>query len=280
MFGYADDTQLVISAPTLDELKEKIERSISAAEVWYNKNNMKINPTKTEIVIFNSKKQNNEIQIQVPHSLKIITPKPYIKILGVHIDSSLNFVKHINLLKRRTMNTTRNLHRINDLIPIEKRLILYNALVSVQWNYCDVIYNGCNAKSKKSLQIVQNFAARSMTGNKKHDSATKSLQKLKLLNLDQRRSIHESVFIHKIMHKGIPKNLHEQYQHHFLKSNTRASIQRKMKIPKHRTSKFKKSPLYRTIKSWNETPEDIPKDNIKLHKGILQKRLIKQTYPE
>ena len=126
--------------------------------IWRNNNK------KTEIVIFNSKKQNNEIQIQVPHSSKIITPKPYIKILGVHIDSSLNFVKHINLLKRRTMNTTRNLHRINDLIPIEKRLILYNALVSVQWNYCDVIYNGCNAKSKKSLQIVQNFAARSMTG--------------------------------------------------------------------------------------------------------------------
>ena len=281
MYGYADDTQLIISAPTLDELKVKIESSISAAQVWYDKNNMKINPTKTEIVIFNSKRKNDhEIQIQVPQSTKIIKPKPYIKILGVHIDSSLNFAKHINLLKRRTMNTTRNLHRINDLIPIEKKLILYNSLVSVQWNYCDIIYNGCNEKSKRSLQIVQNFAARSMTGSKKYDSATKSRQKLKLLNLDQRRSIHESVFIHKIMLTKTPTNLYKQYQHYSLKSNTRAANLGKMKIPKHSTSKFKKSPLYRTIKSWNQTPKDIPKDDIKLHKATLQKRLIKETFPE
>ena len=119
-----------------------------------------------------------------------------------------------------------------------------------------------------------------MTGSKKHDSATKSLQKLKLLKLDQRRAIHESVFIHKIMLTKMPTNLHEQYKHYSIKSNTRAASLGKMKIPKHRTSKFKKSPLYRTIKSWNETPKDIPKDNIKLHKTTLQRRLIKETYQE
>ena len=97
---------------------------------------MKINPTKTEVIVFKSKRNTDpQIKIEVPQSKKKITPKPYIKILGVHIDSSLNFEKHINLLKRRTMNTTRNLHRINYLIPITKRQILYNALISVQWNY-------------------------------------------------------------------------------------------------------------------------------------------------
>ena len=280
MFGYADDTQLVITAPTLDGLKFKIEESILAAQKWYDGNNMKINPTKTEVIIFKSKRNTDpKIEIEVPQSKKKITPKPYIKILGVHIDNSLNFEKHINLLKRRTMNTTRNLHRINYLIPITKRLILYNALVSVQWNYCDVLYNGCNEKSKKSLQIVQNFAARSMTQNKKYESATQSLRQLNLLKLHQRRAIHESVFIHKIMLSKTPTNLYQQYQNYFMRSNTRAAEMGKMKIPTHRTSKFKKSPLYRTIKSWNDTPSYIPKDNIKKHKTILQNMMIKETYP-
>ena len=280
MFGYADDTQLVITAPTLEGLKVKIEESILAAQHWYDENNMKVNASKTELVIFKSKRNTNpQIEIKVPQTRKKITPKPYIKVLGVHIDSSLSFEKHINLLKRRTMNTTRNLHRVNHLIPTDKQLILYNALVSVQWNYADVIYNGCNEKSKKSLQIVQNFAARSMTKNKKYDSATQSLRQLKLLKLHQRRAIHESVFIHKIMLSKTPANLYEQYRKYFFKSNTRATEKGLMKIPKHKSSKFKKSPLYRTIKSWNDTPTDIPKDNIKKHKTTLQNLMIKTTYP-
>ena len=281
MFGYADDTQLVITAPTLDGLKVKIEESIQAAQRWYDENNMKVNPTKTELIIFKSKRNTNpQIQIEVPQTKKKIIPKPYIKVLGVHIDNCLNFEKHINLLKRRTMNTTRNLHRINYLIPTAKRLILYNALIAVQWNYGDVLYNGCNEKSKKSLQIVQNFAARSMTQNKKYDSATQSLRQVKLLKLHQRRAIHESVFIHKIMLSKKPANLYKQYQKYLFKSNTRAAETRKMKIPNHKTSKFKKSPLYRTIKSWNDTPSHIPKDNIKKHKTTLQNIMIEKSYPD
>ena len=142
-----------------------------------------------------------------------------------------------------------------------------------------VLYKGCNEKSKKSLQIVQNFAARSMTQNKKYESATRSLRQLKLLKLDQRRAIHESVFIHKIMLSKTPTNLYQQYQSYFLKSNTRAAEMGKMKIPTHRTSKFKKCPLYRTIKSWNDTPAYIRKDNIKKHKTTLQNMMIEETYP-
>ena len=276
IFGYADDTQLVISAPTLPELKQKIEQAITSAQTWYDQNNMKINPTKTEIVVFKSKKSPNpKLRIKVPQSKKQLKPKPHIKVLGMYIDESLTFKKHINILKRKTMNTTRNLHRINHLIPMQQRLILYNALVVPHFNYLDVLYNGCNAKSKTSLQLVQNFNARSMTLNKKYDSASKSLKELKLLNLVQRREIHESVFIHKIMLLKKPRNLYSQYQKYFMQTNTRAAKQKKMKIPTHRTSKFEKSPLYRTIKRWNSTPHNIPKDNIKHHKAALQNLLLK-----
>ena len=113
-----------------------------------------------------------------------------------------------------------------------------------------------------------------MTGSKKHDSATKSLQKLKLLKLDQRRATHESVFIHKIMLTKMPTNLHEQYKHYSIKSNTRAASLGKMKIPKHRTSKFKKSPLYRTIKSWNKSLPFSDFGNIKIHKDTFQQSLL------
>ena len=34
------------------------------------------------------------------------------------------------------------------------------------------------------------------------------------------------------------------------------------------------------IEAWNDTPNHLPKDNIRLHKKHYQKLLIKQTYPD
>ena len=115
-----------------------------------------------------------------------------ITILGVILDKNLNWRKQVNDVKKKALNATRNIHRINHLLPIQQRLNLYNALISPLFNYADVVWGGCGKKESLSLQKVQNFAARSITGNKKHDSATESLKTLKLLNLEQRRQIHET----------------------------------------------------------------------------------------
>ena len=141
----------------------------------------------------------------------------------------------------------------------------------------DVIYGGCNKKLSKSLQIVQNFAAKSITGSRKYDSATAALRQLKLLTLKQRRTIHEVVFAHKIILEKTPITIYNQYQCHFSKANTRLSKLQKFRIPKHRTTKFQRSPLYRTIIAWNNAPKDLPKENVKTHKKLLQDRLIAEN---
>ena len=48
MKAYADDTQLLVKAKTVEELKAKIESTIKEAQEWYLSNSLKINPTKTE----------------------------------------------------------------------------------------------------------------------------------------------------------------------------------------------------------------------------------------
>ena len=51
----------------------------------------------------------------------------------------------------------------------------------------------------------------------------------------------------------------------------------KFRIPKHQTTKFQRSPLYRTIIAWNNAPKDLPKENVKTHKKLLQDRLIAEN---
>ena len=207
-----------------------------------------------------------------------LKPKPFVEILGILIDDELTWDKQINRVKKISMNKTRNLHRINKMLPKQSRINMYNTIIAPAFDYCDVIYGGCTERNSKRLQIVQNFAVKSITGNRKHDSATPSFKELNFLKLKQRRKVHESVFIHKALTNNSSANLHQEYAQYVPKANTRNHSSGKLIIPTHNFSKFKKSPLYRTINTWNSIPTSIPKTSIKIHKTRYQNHLIAETH--
>ena len=261
-----------MNARKVEQLKQKLENVITAAQRWYKNNSMKNNIDKTEIIIFNT---NQQINIQViDEGIPItIKSKESIKILGVILDSNLNWSKQINAVKKKAFNVTRNIHRINNLLDHKQRVKLYNSIISPQFSYADIIWGGCRQKESRSLQSVQNFAAKSITGHRKYDSATNSLKLLKFLNLEQRRKVHENVFIHKALLKQSTPNINSQYMEYVSTANTRHAEQKKLTVPKHKTSKFQRSPLFRTITTWNTYP-NFSFGNIQKHKALLQKHLI------
>jgi hypothetical protein len=236
---------------------------------------MKNNIGKTEVLVIQTNpKINSQIKIKVIDEEKPITieSKSTIKILGVILDSNLNWSNQVNAVKKKAFNVTRNIHRINHLLPVKYRKNLYNAIISPQFSYADIIWGGCRQKESKSLQSVQNFAAKSITGHRKYDSATNSLQQLNLLNLIQRRKVHENTFAHKALLQESPENIINQYNEHLSTANTRQAAQKKLNIPQHKTAKFQRSPIYRTITSWNTYP-NFSFGKVKQHKFLLQKHL-------
>ena len=64
VFSYADDTQLLVSADNLDELKTKIGTAMSTAQSWYDKNLMKNNIGKTEVIVF-SRNKRDELELKI-----------------------------------------------------------------------------------------------------------------------------------------------------------------------------------------------------------------------
>ena len=62
--AYADDTQLLVFDKNMDKLKDKVEKVIKIAENWYNKNGMKNNSSKSEILVISTKKE-DRIKIDV-----------------------------------------------------------------------------------------------------------------------------------------------------------------------------------------------------------------------
>ena len=241
---------------------------------------MKNNIGKTEILILSKPKHSNKVTIKVIDDGEeiLITPATAIKILGIYLDENMNWTRQINEVRRKASNAIRNLHRINSIVPVKQRLQLYNALVTPHFSYGDVIWGGCGGVNTKRLQVTQNYAVKSMLGMKKRDSATAALTQLKLLNLTQRRKVHEVVFTHKALTRKQPENLHNMYEAQLPTRNTRAAANNKLNVPRHTTSRYQQSPFYRTVSTWNSLPRDLQYETTLQLKTQYQRNLIKTTY--
>ena len=256
IISYADDTQLIVTGNHKQQVKSKLEELIKQAQKWYNENSLMNNASKTEIIIIGknpTKDQPFYIEVEEGGKLKHLKPKKTIKILGVHIDDQLNWNTQIQSVRKKATNSIRNLHRINQLIPLKHRLLLYNSLVATHYNYADTAWSGCGIANEKKLQTTQNFAARSILGWKKRTSATEALETLKFLPLKQKRQVHEAVYVHKAMNGKLPTEISNKYRNQLSKQNLRSSSQQTLNIPAHKTQKYQQSPLFRTIKAWNTT---------------------------
>ena len=275
--AYADDTQLIVSAKTLPELKVKIENVIQIAERWYSRNGMKNNAGKSEVILISKKPLKTQKFTVLENNIpKIVETKKSIEILGVIIDQTPSWTKQINIRKKNAIDTISKVHRINRFIPRKLRLILYKTLISPKFIYANIIWGGCRKKDSLKLQYAQNFAIRSIAGKHKYCSAKETLKELKLLNLENRRKIHESVFLHKSMLGKTTKSIEETYKKHLPKLNTRRSNQHKFNLPRHNFSKFKKSPIYRSMDTWNKLPKKLSFGNIKKHKSESQNHLLQE----
>ena len=131
--SYADDTQLLVSDDNLEGLKQKVINVINVAQNWYERNGMKNNSSKSEILVVSTKKE-DKIKIDVLENgkNKIVKSKKSIKILGVHIDHSLSWSKQVNIVKRNAANIIRKVHRINKFLPMKLKMILYGYMTTHQ----------------------------------------------------------------------------------------------------------------------------------------------------
>ena len=279
--AYADDTQFLVTGDSMDELKAGLEDVISKAQQWYTQNCLKINPSKTEVIIFGQKRNNREevkIRITEDNTTKYITTKDRVKLLGVTMDDKLSWEHHISKLKGIVCRTTANLARTTSVIPLKHRRLLYDALVVPHLNYCDVVWDGMFEKHANTIQKAANFGARTLLGLKKHCSATKALVKLEMIPQTERRKVHLGVFMHKLKEEKGSAELvttfreRTQRSHHH---NTRSTKRGDANVEAHSTSRYKRSTMHRAFKVWNDIPITIRSiDDTRKFKKAFQKHLL------
>ena len=120
---------------------------------------MKANPSKFQAILFKCRKDEEVFDLNTDDEL--IKPVSYVKLLGVLIDDNLSFNEHVSKLCIKAARQTNALRRIVKYIPNECPHNIYQAFISSNFNYCDIIvWHFCSNRSTYKIEKVHKNALR------------------------------------------------------------------------------------------------------------------------
>jgi len=89
--------------------------------------------------------------------------------LGVLVDSQLSMADHVASLSRMCLFQLRQLRLVRSSLNEESAKTLVHAFVSNRLDYCNSLLYGVSDELLRKLQVIQNAAARVVTGARKFD---------------------------------------------------------------------------------------------------------------
>ena len=85
-----------------------------------------------------------------------------LNLLGVTIDSKLNFNHHINNVCKKASQRIGVLVRLKNLILAEAKLQLYKAAILPHLTYCHLTWHFCKASDRRKLERIQERGLRAV----------------------------------------------------------------------------------------------------------------------
>ena len=174
--SFADDLQLQMSAPPdrISELLRSMQSCISDVKAWATANMLKLNDSKTELMLVTSKRSKHLHNL--PSSITIgnaqIPFKQSVKNLGFALDCHLTMNAHVSNIARTCYFELRRFASIRRFLTSTATVTLVSAFVLSRIDYCNSLLFGSFHDVTSHLQRIQNYAARVILRLPKSSSIT------------------------------------------------------------------------------------------------------------
>ena len=123
-----------------------------------------LNSNKTEVIIIGPKHLRDDFSNVVIHLDSIaLSSTNEVRNLGVIFDQDLSFDSHIKSVSRTAFFHLRNIAKIRNFLSFKDAEKIIHAFVTSRLDYCNSLLSGCPSSSIRTLQLVQNAAARLLT---------------------------------------------------------------------------------------------------------------------
>ena len=142
--SYTDDNTIYDAGDSIDEVIFSLQESSKKLFKWFADNQMKTNEDKCHFIV--STNELTEIQT-ADFSIKNSANE---KLLGVNIDSKLNFDCHVNHLCNKTNKKLRALARVTPYMTLEEKKM--NSFFNTHFNYCPLIWMLHSCKNNNKIK--------------------------------------------------------------------------------------------------------------------------------
>ena len=258
---YADDTQLLLKFdPSNPERAAALLNNDLEAILQYSReHNLKINPNKTEALLFCAEKQRNILKNRLQSLILIgnssLEFSNCAKNLGLYLDVNLRFYKHVQSLLQRSYVKMKLLYSNRYLLNFKMRKKLCEAFVMSIYNYCYIVYYPfLDLITKKRIQYVQNTCCRFIFNLRKYDSVSNNIKQIGWLRCDNMYKFYSMIFFRKLLESKQPLYLFQKLEFRSNAHNLNLRDRNYLSIPKHRTSLFQRCFSYSFVKLYNTIP--------------------------
>ena len=207
---YADDTQLYYTCKVCDAnvTIDHINCDLDNIYNYSKRNCLKLNAVKSKFIVIGSrpnlKKLNSMVLNKIELGPDIIEREFAVKNLGIVMDETFSWSKHVNLLVSKAYGKLSQAYRFKNFLTAEVKWRLSETYILSQFNYGDIILQGLNNELKQKIQKVQNSCIRYSYGLRKYDHISHIPKSNETLCMQDRSLLHGLSLMFKITRNIAP----------------------------------------------------------------------------
>lgn len=240
---YADDTSFLIAEDSTESLLLSTQSLLNAFNGWFQNNRLYVNKEKTVFMRFSPGISNLKESSLLKVDSCSIRQVHNVKLLGVHLENSLNWETHVGNLGKQLASVCYAIYKLKRVTNLDIVLNYYYAHFQSKLRY-GVLLWGASTHCNKIFRL-QKLAIRNMFGLSRRTSCRSYFSTQRILTLTGLYVFEMALYVRSNINSFI-KNTN------FHKYNTRNKND--LCIPIHDLSTFERSPVYMGIKIYNYLP--------------------------
>lgn len=244
--AFADDISIVASEKLLVDSIDKLNTNLCSIAQYLNNKKLVMNQEKTVFMQFHPIGKNYTSSILIKQNNKSIQQVTSHKVLGIHIDHSLDWKTHVSYVCNKCASNCFALKRLRHMASTDTLKIYYFSNLESRFRY-GIIFWGYSTSAYRVF-VLQKRAIRSMFGLYARQSCKETFVDSKILTLP-------SLYIFEIL-KFVKKNMNDfnrQNSYHNYSTRHGSNLQYDL----HRLELYKYNPYYMGSMLYNKLCDNI-----------------------
>ena len=184
---FADDTTVLTTGETLHIAVSRMNTAMQNVELWFKRNKLNLNPSKTRYMVINHKTQETQLvkigEEYLERVWKEGNEKSF-KLVGIWVDEDLSWAEHIDKLGKKINSAIYGLSKSQRSLNATSKKLLYSGLIHSHLVYGLPIWGFAKKYRTKRLQTKQKQALRKVYNLKYRDHTHNYFANSKILKFD------------------------------------------------------------------------------------------------